>query len=348
MILAEKIAYLRKQKEWSQEELADQLKISRQSVSKWESGTSIPELDKIIGMSGIFGVSTDFLLKDEYDIDVISGSGENAKPAEAAFLVEDYQEENSRSKKVRSISLEEANIYLQTVQNTVKFIAVGVLICILSPICLLVMGGWSEYGPVAISEDMAAGLGVAILLVMVAAAVILFIVNGMKLEPYEYLEKEEINLQYGVSGIVEKQKAEYTKRYQHGIVLGVTLCILSVVPLMIALGLNVAEIYLVYSVCVLLAIISIGAFVLVQAGCIWESYQKLLQEGDYSVEKKCRRRKMGALAGAYWCLVTAIYLGINFLNDSWRTTWPIWPVAALLFVVLLSILHIATQPRDGQ
>ena len=72
MILAEKIAYLRKQKEWSQEELASQLDISRQSVSKWESGASIPELDKIIGMSHIFDVSTDFLLKDEYDISVIS------------------------------------------------------------------------------------------------------------------------------------------------------------------------------------------------------------------------------------------------------------------------------------
>lgn len=42
MILAEKITYLRKQKEWSQEELADQMEISRQSVSKWESGRSAP------------------------------------------------------------------------------------------------------------------------------------------------------------------------------------------------------------------------------------------------------------------------------------------------------------------
>ena len=65
MILGEKIIRLRKQREWSQEELASQLGISRQSVSKWESGASIPDLDKIIKMSSLFGVTTDYLLKEE-------------------------------------------------------------------------------------------------------------------------------------------------------------------------------------------------------------------------------------------------------------------------------------------
>ena len=50
MELSEKIIYLRKKTGWSQEQLAEQLDISRQSVSKWESGTSVPELDKIIKM----------------------------------------------------------------------------------------------------------------------------------------------------------------------------------------------------------------------------------------------------------------------------------------------------------
>ena len=64
MKLAEKIMTLRKQRGWSQEELAQQLSVSRQSVSKWESGASVPDLDKILKMSEIFGVSTDTLLKE--------------------------------------------------------------------------------------------------------------------------------------------------------------------------------------------------------------------------------------------------------------------------------------------
>ena len=56
MILANKIIALRKKAGWSQEDLADQLGVSRQSVSKWEGAQSIPDMDKIVQMSRIFGV----------------------------------------------------------------------------------------------------------------------------------------------------------------------------------------------------------------------------------------------------------------------------------------------------
>ena len=68
MILADKIIKLRRQSGFSQEELAARLNVSRQSVSKWESGTSIPDLNKIIKLSEIFGVSTDYLLKGQKDL----------------------------------------------------------------------------------------------------------------------------------------------------------------------------------------------------------------------------------------------------------------------------------------
>ena len=64
MNLPEKIQTLRKEKQLSQEELAEKLDISRQSVSKWESGLAMPEIDKLIILSEIFEVTTDYLLKD--------------------------------------------------------------------------------------------------------------------------------------------------------------------------------------------------------------------------------------------------------------------------------------------
>lgn len=67
MILADKIIEERKKNGWSQEELAEKLGVSRQSVSKWESAQSVPDLNRILNMSKIFGVSTDYLLKDEID-----------------------------------------------------------------------------------------------------------------------------------------------------------------------------------------------------------------------------------------------------------------------------------------
>ena len=65
MILADKLTALRKKAGWSQEELAEQLGVTRQSVSKWEGAQSVPDMDKVVQMSRLFGVTTDFLLKDE-------------------------------------------------------------------------------------------------------------------------------------------------------------------------------------------------------------------------------------------------------------------------------------------
>ena len=65
MTLADKIQYLRKKAGWSQEELADKTGVSRQAVSKWESGQSVPDLEKILLLSDLFSVTTDYLLKDE-------------------------------------------------------------------------------------------------------------------------------------------------------------------------------------------------------------------------------------------------------------------------------------------
>ena len=65
MTFSEKISALRKQKGWSQEELAEKLMVTRQAVSKWESAQSMPDLDKLVQLSEALGVSTDYLLKDE-------------------------------------------------------------------------------------------------------------------------------------------------------------------------------------------------------------------------------------------------------------------------------------------
>ena len=71
MDFSEKLLTLRKSRNLTQEELAEQLDVSRQSVSKWESGQAVPELDKIVALSRIFDVTTDYLLKPS-EIDELS------------------------------------------------------------------------------------------------------------------------------------------------------------------------------------------------------------------------------------------------------------------------------------
>ena len=69
MNFAEKILNLRTEYGYSQEILAEKLNVSRQAISKWESGATLPETDKIITLSNFFGVSTDYLLKDNIQCD---------------------------------------------------------------------------------------------------------------------------------------------------------------------------------------------------------------------------------------------------------------------------------------
>ncbi len=105
---------------------------------------SIPDLDKIIKMSSIFHVSTDFLLKDELE--------------ETEFL---DTENSDTDDDVRSVSVEEANAYMEVTERVAGKIALGVLMCILSPVCLIFFGGLSEYNG-SISENAAGGIGTVI------------------------------------------------------------------------------------------------------------------------------------------------------------------------------------------
>ena len=68
MTFGEKIQKLRKEADLSQEELACQLGVSRQAVSKWESQNGYPEMEKMILISELFQVSLDYLLKEDYNL----------------------------------------------------------------------------------------------------------------------------------------------------------------------------------------------------------------------------------------------------------------------------------------
>ena len=98
MILADKIIENRKKNGWSQEELAEKLGVSRQSVSKWEGAQAVPDMKKIVQMSEVFGVSTDYLLRDDI---------------ETPTLPEVTPVDNGLEETVRTVSMEEANAFLE-------------------------------------------------------------------------------------------------------------------------------------------------------------------------------------------------------------------------------------------
>lgn len=326
MILADKIILLRKKKGWSQEQLAEKLDISRQSVSKWESGASVPELSKVLKMSEIFGVSTDYLLKEE-----IEDETQGVQPV--------TEGEAAETEKKRSVSVEEANAYMDLAKKVSTKIATGVILCILSPVCLILLAGLSEQPHFFLSQNAACFIGIVILLLFVVLGVAILISAGMRLNKYEYLEKEKISLQYGISGIVKKRKEEFEAKYTRSIVTGVCCCILSVAPLMVAGALESADIVYIYCVCILILLVACGVWQFVHTGVIHGSFEKLLQEGEYTEENKEFNQKTQFLPGAYWCIVTAIYLAVSLPTHAWEFTWMIWAIAGVLYAAILGILR---------
>lgn len=326
MTLAEKIIKLRKDQGWSQEELAHRLEVSRQSVSKWESMASAPDLDKILKLSQLFGVSTDYLLKDD-------AAEEQGFAADAEASAADAR---------RTVTLEEAHAYLTQAAQSAQRIALGVALCILSPVTLILLAALSEYDKIPLSEKGAASLGVTVLLLMVAAAVCLFVTEGFKLRRYEYLENEPIAPAYGVAGMVEARKEQFAPVFKSAVVVGVALCILSLVPLMLS---AMAEDEFLTACCaaVLFVFVAVGVFGIVLRGFVWGSYARLLEEGDYTPEKKAEQKQNEPLYAFYWCFVVALYLGLSFLTAAWHRTWIIWPVAAILFAGLQALRSVVRR-----
>lgn len=378
MDLADKITKLRKQNGWSQEELAARLDISRQAVSKWESGASVPDLDKIIRMSNIFGVTTDYLLKDEPEKNS-SGDGiiSDSDYTEHAYMGQDhaghayteqtwakhvYTEGGTTADyrdalKTRRISREEAERIVTLERKFAWRTALAVALLILSPVSLIVTSGMAEYGDGTMLEisKAAAGLsGFGIFMFLVCAGVMMLILIGMQKSSYGLsgLEKEKLILDYGVAEKLKEEKASFEGIYRNCTLAGIVMCMLSVVPLVMAAFImdgaedNRSDLVYIFCTALLLIIVAAAVYLLIWSGSIHGNYDKLLQQGEYTVEKKEQNRKNGFFPGIYWCTVTAVYLGISLYFGNWNSSWIIWPVAGVFFAACMGIINVVTAKKS--
>ena len=185
MILGEKIAQLRRKNGWSQEELADKMEVSRQAVSKWESNQTTPDLERILRLSSLFGVTIDYLLKD------------GAEP-------EIPRPEAEEDTHIRLISLADAADYLTLRERASVQIALGTFLCFLAFMPLLLLGAAAEQ--FQWSEALAALIGLASLFLLAAIAVVIFMRCGFHSAPYRFIELGAFRIEDGVNEMVRAQK----------------------------------------------------------------------------------------------------------------------------------------------
>ncbi|MBR2401822.1 MAG: XRE family transcriptional regulator, partial [Lachnospiraceae bacterium] len=271
-----------------------------------------------------FQVSVDYLIKEEVEV------------------VEHITETEVMDTSVRRVSLEEANEFLRIKKEEAPRVAFGVSLCILSPICMFLLGAAGELNMIPLSENAAGAIGMMILLVIVAFACAIFIPSGMKTKPYEFLEKEIIETEYGVTGMVKERKQKYQDTYVKYNIMGTVICLLAGMALFGAAFVEGKEFLEVVFLCISLVIAAIGVRFLVLAGIMQGGFQRLLQEGDYSIEEKTNARSsvVGAVSAIYWLVVTAIFLCLCFTGKAYNTCGLIWPIAGVLFPVVVIVIKL--------
>ena len=326
MTFSEKISALRKQKGWSQEELAEKLMVTRQAVSKWESAQSMPDLDKLVQLSEALGVSTDYLLKDE-----------QAQSAPVPATAE-------QTVKPRHVTQEEAKRFLQLQMAAIPKTTLGVALCVWSPIALIglpVLRSTLNWG---FPEEICSGIGLCVLLVMVAAGVALLLTASGKLREFEYLEREPIETDNGAREQALHMQREMASFCTIQNTIGVVLCILSVLPLFALMCVpGVPDGYYSLAVCALLLLVGIACLLLVRTGSMRGAVDKLLEQGDYTRENKAKSRFVGAVSAAYWLVVTAVFLFYTFGpngNGQPQYSWFIWAIAGVLYGALMAALSV--------
>ncbi len=325
MILADKIIRLRKKNGWSQEELAERMNVSRQAVSKWESAQTIPDLGKILQLSTLFGVTTDYLLKDEIENEEFT--------------------EDASDHTVKRITIDEANTYLEQRKRASLKIAIATFLCILSPITMILLGVFSENETSGISETFAGVAGFVVLFAFVLCAVPIYIYCGFKNEPYAFLDKNvPFELEYGVKGIVTERQKQFREAYIRWNIIAACICIFSPIPLILS-GFTGNELLCVIMLAVTMIIAGIGASIFIIVGVQNASMQKLLKEGEYTEKEKTKSGIREAVGFAYWGTLTAIYLTWSFLTNHWHISWIVFAVGGVLFPVVMYLCNYIANTR---
>lgn len=294
MSFSENLQFLREREGMTQECLAERLAVSRQSVSKWESASSYPEMEKLLTMCDLFHVDLDTLLRGD----------------------------------ARQSSVEDSAQYDRHMNWFSGMIAGGVGLVLMGVTVFLGLCGFAVQGHIAI----------AVLLTMIAVAVMLFIVAGIR---HDHFAKQNpvIPLFYS-----QEELDGFARKFPFLIAAPVVAILIGVVWLVLCgeqaeLAGEWAEIRLVAA---FLLDITVSVTILVWAGIQYSKYdlEAWNRDHDPSPEAVARRKKVDWISGIIMLLATAIYLLVGFgamaLNNDygsyvgWQWGWIGYPVGGVL------------------
>lgn len=299
MGFSENLQNLRKIKNMSQEQLAEKLDVSRQAVSKWESGNGYPETEKIITICEIFDCSIDNLLKGKITADT---TGEKKK--------------------------------YESLQNKFsKGISLGVGIILLGTTILLYFAGLSAMAGTSELEEQYGIIGVTILLFCVLIALPIFITLGIQEENYKKKNPKLSNI------YSEEELENFNKKFIVGIATGVSLILFGTIFLIFLYGMKMVSEESTIPVVILMAFVTIAVPILSYFGIQKDKYDIEKYNEKNSEEGKKREETSGKICGVIMLIATAIFLSLGFIFNLWKICWVVFPIGGILCGIVSTILE---------
>lgn len=286
-------------------------------------GTVISEFGNLNELAGDLGIGQ--AMRQHAD------DGESVPGAEDDILQNQHTDTKYEVPR-REVTIEEAMAYLTDKGRAGVWIGLGVMLCILSPVPVILLNGvlHSEAGDAA---------GVILLLFLVAAAVGIFVYTGVGMEEWEFLKQEPCQLDGTAQDSVSEQKKLAKPADTILMTGGIVLLILSAMPaLLISFIARENEMLDNLSGVLVLVFVAVGVGLIIFTGVREEGYRVLLRLGERSgngnsadqSNQKYHSRRIRVIMSVYWPTVTCIYLALSFLTFRWDITWLIWPIAAIL------------------
>lgn len=325
MKFANNLHYLRKRDKVTQEALADELGVSRQSVSKWETGEAYPETDKLIMLCDIFGVSLDDMLRSD-----LAGATQNENETATENLQTD-------SLQMSAATQEE---YIAHMDKFSKFIALGVFLVLLGVgVCMVLCGVGEMLWPQ--QQELFDVLAAVAVILFVAIAVFLFVFAGIGHDNY-CKEHPKVAAPYS-----DEQFRSFQKRFAVSIASLIAGILLDVVFLVVFASLidagilasnfvEAAECFVVAAFLIVLAFL-VGGIVFVgiqHSKYDIEEYNKQAQ----SIAHPSKKDKFkDAICGVVMLTATAVYLIFGFVCNIWHPTWVVFPIGGIFCAIFSTI-----------
>lgn len=328
MYFANNLQFLRKQHSMTQEDLADYLGVSRQSISKWEMGSAYPETDKLIAICDKFNVTLDALVRADLTSVNYNNNINIEMPQE--------QTENQREQEQEPTKVVHSDIwgYKQHVDKFSRAILLGVFLVLMGVSLCCFITGACEYLYDGTNVDYSF-LGPVVLLLFISVAVFLFVFSGIRHAQF-IAEKPNIENVFD-----EEEKRIFNKKFTTLMATFIPAILLDVVALVVAsaiIEINCsgakAEFYETMCAGVFLFILAFIVSGICYLGMQKAKFDMSILEDKHQPKKG---KKVDALCGVIMLTATAIFLTIGFVWGIWHPTWVVFPVGGIICGIVSTI-----------